>query len=116
MGSEGHQDIDLAILTALLKGGLMNKCINACVHDHECVVEQSLCRVFCQMYLHKKQELEVFFSLKESNVFSFRPRPLTKKDIFFNLMFQKRYINTHCLCESMFSFERSDAASGSMQS
>lgn len=31
MGSEGHQDIDLAILTALLKGGLMNKCINACV-------------------------------------------------------------------------------------
>lgn len=26
MGSEGHQDIDLAILTALLKGGFMNKC------------------------------------------------------------------------------------------
>lgn len=30
MGSEGHQDIDLAILTALLKGGFMNKCICAC--------------------------------------------------------------------------------------
>lgn len=27
MGSEGHQDIDLAILTALLKGGFVAECI-----------------------------------------------------------------------------------------
>lgn len=36
MGSEGHQDIDLAILTALLKGGCV--CTYACVLKHECEV------------------------------------------------------------------------------
>lgn len=30
MGSEGHQDIDLAILTALLKGGRVHICV--CVY------------------------------------------------------------------------------------
>lgn len=29
MGSEGHQDIDLAILTALLKGGCVHSCVCA---------------------------------------------------------------------------------------
>ena len=29
MGSEGHQDIDLAILTALLKGGCEHVCVYA---------------------------------------------------------------------------------------
>lgn len=36
MGSEGHQDIDLAILTALLKGGCVHSCV--CVLEHECTV------------------------------------------------------------------------------
>lgn len=32
MGSEGHQDIDLAILTALLKGGFLRRFVRAYVH------------------------------------------------------------------------------------
>lgn len=31
MGSEGHQDIDLAILTALLKGWYVHLCVCVCV-------------------------------------------------------------------------------------